>query len=161
MSFFHPDDPFKPAPPGMTEEQLDYFSYQTQRAVRRGLRWYRNGALMAFVVLAIGTAGGYLANNSDNEAARNALTSSGRAVAVDSCNRDFETFDKIFRRLIAATEAAHAAGRSTQAERDVAVNFYQDELHHLPDCRKAKALLTDNPNDPIKVPTPRFRGDGR
>lgn len=144
----------------MTEEQLDFFTQQTEHAVRKALRTWRRGAVTAFVVLA--AAIGYVQWDSSKQNAdgRDAIVTSGRAVAVDGCNRDFDdrkSFRDLFGRLILATDLSIERGNTTPAQGALAKAFYVGELAKLPlfDCAKSKTIVTDDPGRTTRIPDPR------
>jgi hypothetical protein len=174
------DDPsdasFDRIPPGMTADQLEFFTEQTERAVRKGtvagVRHYRNQALVAFVLL----LAGFLFNANTNrlqdrdrenlnERARAAIVDSGRAVAVDSCNRAYEERLKIRDVFLTSQSIVRArvdAGDSVDPVNDRrALDFYaaQLEAFKLPDCRDTEALLTDDPNKPVPTVEPWYESN--
>ncbi len=164
MPFVHPiydpRDDHDDVPP-MTEEQLDYFSEQTRRAVRRAVRNYSRGAMIGFLILVGGLGFVQVSQNHENQQAQEALVQSGRVVAVDGCNRDFKQTARIrslMQRLLAATEEAYDKGQMTADKYAQARAFYQSELDRqvLPDCRKAEQVLSSDPSKPINPPTPLY-----
>jgi hypothetical protein len=168
------DDPvdaeFDRMPPGMTAEQLEFFTEQTERAVdkgvRRGVKQYRNNALIAFVLLFAGFL--YNANNNriqdrDSERAnadgRAAIVQSGDAVAIDGCNRAYEERLKIrdvFQNSKRLVQSRVNQGLGSADDAKAAIDFYDQQLESfkLPDCRKAASLLTDDPSKPIPMIEP-------
>lgn len=168
------DDPPVPAdalPPGMTVEQLDFFTEQTERAVEKGVkegvRQYRNRALQGFAILLAGLM--ILTflqqqETSDARAARDAqqkaLVQSGRAVSVDGCNRDFVTAQSFRATITRLKEATDSRADQTPEARRTAVAFYQGvlDISPLPDCRKAETVITDNPAAPVRIVRPYFPG---
>lgn len=164
MPFVHPiydpRDDHDDVPP-MTEEQLDYFSEQTRRAVRRAVRNYSRGAILGFLILAGGLGFVQMSQNHENKNAQQALVQSGRVVAVDGCNRDFKSTERIrslLQRLLDATEASFEKGQMNAQQYAQARAFYQSELDRqvLPDCRQAEEVLSDDFSKPINPPTPLY-----
>lgn len=167
------DPPVPPGalPPGMTEEQLDFFTQQTERAVdkgvREGVRQYRNRAVQGFVILLVGlmTLTYFQAHAAEDQRAvrdqqQVALVSSGRAVAVDGCNRDFRTAQSFRATITRLKEATMSrADQNTEATRQ-AVAFYDGvlEISPLPDCRDAENVITSNPSAPVMNVRPYFPG---
>jgi hypothetical protein len=150
-------------PPGMTVEQLDFFTEQTQRAVRKATRRDRAVNRIAYVILTAGLVVSLFVAGREGAKAQDAVVSSGRAVAVEGCNRDFEDrvrFRDLLQRLKAASEAAARQGRTTPEQRDAAVAFYDRELKRfgLPDCRKSANLLTSDPEDSVPNIAPFYPG---
>jgi hypothetical protein len=97
------DDPaeahFERTPPGMTSEQLDFFTEQTEHAVEKGVkegvRRYRNNAIIAFALLLCGVLFNVqnIARQSDDaqnrdQAARAEIVVSGQVAVRNSCNFD-------------------------------------------------------------------------
>lgn len=137
---------------------------------RYALRVYSRRMLVGFLVLLAGVGYAVHTSNSDSAAGREALAksgqasaaaivSSGRALAVDSCNRDFQSIGRQ-RGLLIRAEAqipkAVKKGQISQEQAKDAFKFYNDELSRipLPDCRKVKLILTDDPKKPISQPVP-------
>lgn len=137
---------------------------------RHALKIYSRRMLVGFVILLLGVGYAIHISNSDSAAARRAqadankataaaIVASGRAVVVDSCNRDFKSNGRL-RGLLLRAEAeipkAVKKGRFTPNEAKDALAFYNKELARipLPDCRKAQNSLTDDPNKPIRQPVP-------
>lgn len=166
------DDPVPPALiPGMTEAQLEFFTHQTERAVekgvREGVRQYRNRAVQGFVILVLGlmTLTYFQAKETaDARAARDAqqkaLVQSGRAVAVDGCNRDFVTAQGFRATISRLKEATQMRADQNQAATKQAVQFYDSVLaiSPLPDCRDALTVITSNPAAPVRVVDPYYPG---
>lgn len=143
-----------------------YISSGASYAVRR----YARNSLVGFAILFAGL--GYAWHTQAQDAADSrdaiakasrasveAIVSSGRAVVVDSCNRDFRSNGRL-RGLLLRAEAeipkAVKKGRLTPNEAKDALEFYGKELARipLPDCRKARTVLTDDPRAPIRQPVP-------
>lgn len=102
----------------------------------------------------------------DSSDARDSLVRTGQIVSVDGCNRDFRTITRLrntFIRLDAASKAQYAAGNSTKEQRDRAHEFYASELrkNRLPDCREAAKIISAEGGSDLKIPEPRYPGDGR
>ena len=150
-------------PSGMTVEQLDYFTEQTQRAVKKATRRDRAVSRIAYIVLTVGLMVSLFIASHERAKAQDAVVESGRAVAVEGCNRDFEDrmrFRSLLKRLRAASEQAAKEGRTTEEQRQQAVAFYDQELKRfgLPDCRKSQDLLTSNPDKSIPDIAPYYPG---
>ena len=166
MSEFPPDNHRPP----MTQEQLEWISRQTSRAVNKAvenaMRVYSRVALSGFIILLLGLALTVTVMQNYDKDSRKAIVDSGRAVSVAGCNRDFESISRD-RTLLARGRAnlakQHDHGEITDAAFARGDKFYEDELrnYQLPDCREALNLLTDNPDEPIYVPEPRYQGDGK
>lgn len=144
-------------PGTLTKAQLDYFSEQTERAVRKALRRYVRGAVIGFLVLAVGLGIALHANATTSNHARQAVVNSGRAVTVAGCNRDYratQRFRGLLTRAQATTAVQHKQHKITDQQFADAQNFYRTELAKLPlpDCRKVEVILTDNPDAPIVIP---------
>jgi hypothetical protein len=161
--------PVDAVPPGMTAEQLQFFTEQTERAVhkgvREGVRQYRNRAVQGFVILVVGLVclTWFQSHETSQRRAlaaeqRNAIVASGRAVALTGCNRDFKTA-QAFQALIEAVRAA-AEKRPPSIERANALHFWDEVLRisPLPDCRKAQNIVTQDPNRPIISIDPFYPG---
>lgn len=152
-------------PTPLTQEQLAFLTEQTQRAAtkasRAALRRYVRGATVAFTVMALAIGGSFYAQGTDSSQGRTAIVQSGRAVAVDGCNRDFKATER-FRNLLlrgqAAQKRARADGDITQRQYELGREFYKRELRRtpLPDCRDALRILTDDPNVEVRVPPPLY-----
>ena len=152
--------PEKPIPAGLTEEQLDFFTEQTVRAVRKGVRSYRNSALVGFLGLLIGLIFAFSTSANRADSNREAIVKSGRAVAVEGCNRDY-TDRKNFRELLERLKTATKDNKtSTLEQKRTAIAFYDAQLKKftLPDCRTSEHLLTDDPNAEIPVIVPYYPG---
>src|SRR5690349_20908769 len=110
-------------PPGMSQEQLDYFAEETRRAAEKGARegsrkTARNG-LIGFLILLAGV--GFNSYDTRHQAAQasKAIVASGAVVAVDGCNRDYRDdvrFTKLLERLKAASDLSYKLGKTTQAQ---------------------------------------------
>jgi hypothetical protein len=153
-----------------TQAQLEQIGTEVQRASKR----VRDRALVGFIILLIGI--GVVYNVGQHHTAeqrkevRNqataqarAVAQSGRAVAVEGCNRDFNTMSALrasYSSAQALTEAAGKRGEITPRQLETARKFYSDQLAKLtlPDCRLAARILTTNPKTPVQVPTPLYPG---
>lgn len=143
----------------MTEEQLEFFTHQTARAVRKATSKFAVAASVGYLILFGGVFAMYENGQSVSDKESNAVVQSGRAVAVSGCNRDFKdrkSFRALFERLIVAVDASVERGDATPAQGRFAKKFYQDELDKLPlfDCRDAEKVITDNPGRTARIPTP-------
>lgn len=156
-------------PPGMTEEQLFFFTSQTERAVekgvREGVRQYRNRALQGFVLLVVGLIclTWFQSHETSQRRAlaagqRDAIVKSGRAVALTGCNRDFKTAQAFQATIEAVREAAKR--RPDSIERANALHFWDEVLRisPLPDCRMAENVVTQDPHRPIVRIDPFYPG---
>lgn len=146
--------------------QHGYISSGANYAVRR----YARNSLVGFVILLAGlgyawhTGAEDAADSRDaiaksSRASATAIVASGRALAVDSCNRDFKNTGRL-RGLLLRAEAeipkAVKKGRFSKEEAADALEFYDKELARipLPDCRLAEVILTDDPSKPVQQPVP-------
>lgn len=140
-------------------EQLDFFTDQTERAVRRATKRTRNQALVGYLILLVGVFGMYWNGQHVSNTERGAIVESGRAAVIDGCNRDFKATQR-YRGLLQRAEATVAVqvkqGKITVDQAQEARDFYDGELKlaPLPDCRKVEFLPTDDPSAPIKSPAP-------
>jgi hypothetical protein len=151
--------------PPMTEDQLEWISRQTSRAVNhavdQAMRTYSKAAATGFVILLLGLVlCVYVVQNYD-AAARRAIVDSGRAISVSSCNRDFDSISKdrnLLQRGRENIQQQYAAKDITETAYRRSIAFYDRELreYRLPDCREALDVVTDNPNAPIFIPRPRY-----
>jgi hypothetical protein len=154
-----------------TPEELTVIRQEASAGTRKALAAYVRGALVGFVLLAVGVGYGLHDNTQvakDGRAGlaqqQSAIVLSGQAVSVEGCNRDFRSAQQqqgLFTRLRASNLRAYKAGRINYTQYRSGDKFYADEYRHivLPDCRKVKSLLTlDTPNHPIAVETPLYPG---
>jgi hypothetical protein len=100
----------------------------------------------------------------DAKDGRQAIVQSGRVVAVDGCNRDFNSISQqraVLQRAQVVIRQGYAKGQYTEAQYERAKKFYNQQLHKidLPDCRTAKDIITDDPRNPGTLPVPRYPGD--
>lgn len=166
----HINDEHRPPPAGITEEQLEFFTYQTERAVtkahRMALRADQRRAkqrMVGFMVLFVAfLANAFYANNLATEA-RDRIIRSGDAVAVSGCNRDYEDREAIRRVLTASKDFTRNAFRRLDMSEEgvrLRLEFYDTQLGQLPlpDCRLADDVLTDDPDMPIHYPKPMYPG---
>jgi hypothetical protein len=151
----------------MTEEQLLFFAEESRRAAEkgtiRGIHAYRRQAIIAFVILVLGVGyNSYIGVQGSVERAkianeaREAIVQSGRVVAVDGCNRDYADRVK-FRNLLLRLQAASAVSRTqTPEQRKRSQQFYKTELANYPliDCRRARDIITDEPDELRTAPEP-------
>ena len=169
MTYFHghqraDDDPCEPMPPpGVTLDQLNFFTEQTDRAVRKSLRIFSRRAVAGFIVLFVAAIGNVWFASRVSHNAREAVIKSGDAVAISGCNRDFRTIETL--RVLLKTAAAASASQEKKGEIShergaAAKQFYVSQLKalKLPDCRKSDDILTDNPNKQVAVPEPLYPG---
>jgi hypothetical protein len=82
---------------------------------------------------------------------RDSIVASGRAVAVDGCNRDFRDREAVRGVLVAAENSVKrqiARKIISDEQATDALQFYASQLRRLklPDCREADDLLTSSPD---------------
>lgn len=161
MTFFNEFNETHERPPGMTEEQLNFFTEQNRYAVTKALNRYRTASLAAFLILFVGILLALYVNNDASEKEREAIVRTGRIVSVDSCNaryRDREALRDLFVRLqTAVVQQAKTEGLSPDAPQvKFAIQFYKDELKRLPlpDCRRTEQILSSDPDKQTYKPTP-------
>ena len=154
------DDVPEVIPPGMTKEQLDFFTEQTERAVSKRLRSYRRSALAGFLVLAIGIGIALFETQHQADRSRAAVVASGKTVAIEGCNRDYERDVKFRFLLQRLKDSARANKTATAEQKATAVAFYDAQLKRfvLPDCRKSESLLTDDPDQKLPDIAPFYEG---
>lgn len=169
-------------PDGITPDEARWYSQQRQQdidiAVQRTSRHLMRRALTGFLILLVGLLVAFYTNQQqygiskdqyrDNRktaiAQRQAIVVSGRAVSVDGCNRDFNTITKLRGVLIASKDFARSAYKEGSISRDRysrSIQFYNNQLAELrlPDCRKAKTIVNQDPRTPVRIPVPRYPGD--
>src|SRR6187402_715638 len=150
------------------------FARLEARSVRNAVKRYRREAAGAFVLLVVAIGGAFYTQGSDSASARKATVDSGRAVAVDGCNRDFRSTDTlrgIIIRLKVANEQTvktalarttdPTAKKALQEQRAAAQRFYDNTLDdlHYPRCGEARSIVTDDPSKTIVVPRPLTNAD--
>jgi hypothetical protein len=123
-------------------------------------RFSRN-ALAGFITLAIGLLLAVGLQQHDAQQSRDAVVTSGRTVSVVGCNRDYNTINALRSILVSSREQIDQYvqdGQITQAQADRQKKLTNEFLKTLPlpDCRSALTILTDNPNDLGRVPTPLY-----
>lgn len=120
-------------------------------------RWIA-GAAIGYGVIFLGSVGMYLNGQSVSSNERGAIIQSGDVVAVVGCNRDFESIGSQ-RGLLIRARAAIQDAKISSDEKAAAVQFYSDELAKLqyPDCRKAKDILTSDPDGVFRPPVPLWK----
>lgn len=147
----------------LTEEQLAFFTEQTRRAVHKSVRKVVLTAASGYVVLLVGLIIAFGANANTSEQseanqreARVAIVDSGRAVAVDGCNRDFRNTDKFRGLLVRLKVATTLNAAQPPAQRKAAISFYNTTIadQKYPNCSAARSIITDDPTKPIVVPRP-------
>lgn len=148
----------------MTSEQLEFFTGQTERAVRKALRVYSRRAIIGFIVLFLAFTANVLYSNHVASSGRDAVINSGNIVAVSGCNRDYRSAQAIRGVLIASkdfTKQAIKRGSLSPSEAIDRLNFYDTQLAKLPlpDCRQSASVLTDNPNVFRIAPHPLWTDD--
>lgn len=158
----------------MTQEQLEFFAEEAERAAekgaRRGVEQQRRRGTAAFVGLLIAVGANFwLLNNSNDRQekasteAREAIVASGRAVSVDGCNRDYGDRVKFRNLLLRLKISAKGNPATTPAQKKTALEFYDKELANYPliDCRNARNVVTDDPNATPETPDPYYPGNPR
>lgn len=148
----------------LTQEQLDWIAECTRRSVNGALRRFSLLATTGFLILLAGNLFVYRDAQTLNGASRDSIVQSGTTVAVDGCNRDYETIQSLRQVLMDARsfqKAALKSGTITQSQYDKARVYYASQIARLklPDCRKAKTMLNDDPERKADVPTPKFPTD--
>jgi len=152
----------------MTQEQLEFFTEQTERAAekasKRGYEAALKQARLGFALLLIGIGAVFYLNQKDDADARTAIVDSGRAVSVSGCNRDYEDRVKFVELLLrgkAAVLMAHKTGQQTEAQRDRGLEFYDRQLkdYTLIDCRKSEDVVSDDPDAVADAPAPYWPGE--
>lgn len=141
-------------------EKTQSLLYQEIAANKRRVR--RN--VVAYLIVFAGLIGVWnIAQNAERNA-QDAIVSSGAAVAVDGCNRDFDTITnlRVFlerTKRIQQRSVANGVLTPEQAKRGEA--FYDLLLNNypLPDCRAADDVITADPDEVPKAPIPRYPGD--
>jgi hypothetical protein len=146
--------PAETPPPGMTIEQLHFFTEQTRRAVRKSMRIYTRSALLGFVILLVGVGVALSTAARTGDDARQSIVQSGKAIAVEGCNRDY-----VDRQNFRVTLEVFAAAAKRQGNQD-SIRFWRDVIALNPqlDCRKAQEILTDDPDATIPVIPPYYSG---
>lgn len=160
-----PADRYPTPPENLSQAQRDFIQEHSQTTAVAAVRSYTRAAMVGFVLL-LGGVGYtlYDARQFSNES-RDAIVNSGRAVAIDGCNRDFESSQRFTKLLIRADKASASdrkAGNITAAVRLHAKEFYANEIREssrFPDCRNAASVITDNIDATVRLPVPRFPGD--
>jgi hypothetical protein len=155
-------------PQPLTQEQLDWVTAQTERAaakaaaqaaekaaeegVRKGRKQQARQARIGFIILLLGILLVFHLGNRASDGERQAIVDSGKVVSVDGCNRDY-TEDVRIRDVFLTSRSIIKnrleAGESADPQADkAAVRFYDEQLlaFKLPDCRRAEALLTSDPD---------------
>jgi hypothetical protein len=157
-------------PPGVTDEEIEFYSNERQTDIRRALKHFRNQALIGYLILLFGLLFVWQTFQHDQgerrkvaQAQRETIVRSGRAISVDGCNRDFRSTLKLRAVFIAAkqqTKAQHDQGAISDARYARTVKFYNDQLKEivLPDCRKAREVVSQDPNRVVNIPRPLHPG---
>lgn len=154
------NDPRNP----LTEDQLAFLSEQTRRAAKHATRRYAQGAILGFLILLFGIGYNFVDYREASNDSRAAIVQSGKTVAVDGCNRDFNSISAL-RGLLTSAQAAQAEAvkrgdipKPTPERQKLADDFYADQLKkiELPDCREAEKVLTDDPDIAPEIPEPRY-----
>lgn len=151
-------------PPGITEEEVAFYSKVRQRDIKLALKHYTQRALVGYMILFIAAFANVLYARHKGDQARNAIVRSGNAVAVVGCNRDFvdrEKFRSLLVRLKRSADENARRGNATPAQHATAVKFYKDELANYPsiDCRSSVHTVSANPEAPhLALPRPCYTG---
>lgn len=153
------------APPGMTQAQLDFFTYAAHRtatkAARTAAQHVQRRALGGFLILLAGLMLVLWLSAHDSTDSRAAIVKSGRVVSVSGCNRDFNTQTALRGVLISSDQFSRQAletGRITAEEYQIRREFYNQQLANLvlPDCRDSEKVVTDDPRDIQSIPDPLY-----
>jgi hypothetical protein len=151
-------------PEHLTPEQIDFFSRQTERAVKKALRYHARRAAVAYTLVLAAAAYSVYNVHTTGAAGRDAIVISARNVATDSCNARFRQ-QEVLRDLIRSGRSAIkqyvAEGTLTpaQGKRALAENARSIERLRLPDCRVVGNIITDDIEDlQPGVPPPLFPG---
>lgn len=147
-----------------TPEQIEQIAREVDHGVRKGVRAVVCKARIGFLLLFLGVAVGFYVDSQHAQDARTAIVNSGRAVSVSGCNRDFRSITNDHNLLRAAERELRAAYKAqeqpiSKAQFDNAVRFYREQIeaNPLPDCRKAREVVTDDPSkDPDSIPKPLY-----
>jgi hypothetical protein len=155
-----------PPPPEDTPPALAEWLLAVTHAFHDYYHRYRRQALIGYLILVAGVVVAFAQNHSESNArrvqgvsARHAVVQSGRAVAVEGCNRDFES-TKSLRGVLVASQAASAQsfkrGEITKQRYEQSQAFFKTQLEKLPlpDCRKVLRVVTDDPNKTTRIPVP-------
>lgn len=145
------------------------------KRIREGIARYRRQAIAGFVILLVGLGLAAHVESKHNSAQRteirdqatqsqHAIVSSGDAVAVSDCNRDYNTIDGLrdeLERSLIRLDQLEKDGVYTHAQAQAGRDSTFDILQRytLPDCRLADDVLTANPGKAIIVPKPRYPDD--
>lgn len=152
----------------LTEDQLKQLDRKAERAAQRVLRRYRRSAMLGFAILLLGGVTERLISADDAHDARQSIVTSGNAIAVAGCNRDFRTavgVQSILRNALANQERRFREGQVSKREIEVIRKISREQLkaYPLPDCRPAASSVTQDVDNGgmTKVPHPFYPGDPR
>lgn len=157
-------------PPGVTQEEIDFYRAERQEDIRGALRHFSKRAVAGFLILLVGLIVAFKVgsdynthNNFVAEQNRNAIVQSGRVISVAGCNRDFKSISALRGILIRAQVSIalqHKAGVLTGTQYQRALDYYQKALDaiRLPDCRLAEEVVTDDPTKARPVPEALYPG---
>lgn len=150
-------------PTPLTEEQLAFFTEQTERAADKASKHTLKQATIGYLILFMGILMMYLNGQSTSQREREAIVESGRVVSVDGCNRDYETIATLRDEIEASKDRTLKLvkeGTLTEAQAMRSINETDDflERYVLPDCRKAEEVLTSDPDQVNRVPKPKYPG---
>lgn len=147
-------------PQPLTQAQLEWVVEEvetaTEKAAKRGAaegaKIERRRNRIAFLLLLAGIILVFWLGNRASDAERQAIVESGKVVAIDGCNRDYQEDVRIRDVFLTSQNLVKSriqAGQSADPEADkAALEFYDQQLDafKLPDCRKAEGLLTSDPD---------------
>lgn len=136
-------------------------------AFKSDFRRYQREAVIGFVILLLGVAAAFYAQNQDRANRREELRATAsrqldavRAAAVKNCNDTFISVRNTRAVLLVAaktTTAQYEAGVIDKKQYVQAKQFYDVNLSNLrlPDCREIAALIADDPDEPVEKVTPK------
>src|ERR1044072_8487808 len=110
----------------LTRDQLAWIEEQVHRAADKAAKRTRNRALVGFLILLLGI--GFTLRDSAHKAdeARNAITDSGTVIAVDGCNRDFNSrveLRELLQSSLKITRNQHNRGLIKDIQYETAAKF--------------------------------------
>jgi hypothetical protein len=147
----------------MTREQLQWVEEQVRHAADKAAKRTQRRALVGFLVLLFGLLAAIWIGGNQAENARKAIVDTGRIVSVSGCNRDYEDRVAVRKVLIASKEFTKNAFRRlnlSPEEVQLRLDFYDEQLADLPlpDCRKARNVVSDDPTKVPAFPKPLYPG---
>lgn len=159
-------NPHDSAAAPFTDAQVEWLAQRDEYLWEEHRGWFERRfktrarkATVGFLILLAGVGFTQYSSDQVGRESRDAIVQSGRALAVDGCNRDFNSIQRLRSLLQSAQSAQRRAflkGQVTPTQYAEGVKFYTEQLAQtpLPDCRHARNILTDDPSKPIQVPTP-------